>query len=246
MSLKRKLYILKHANKDYMGTMAEMQERLYRQELEKAQLEQKFSLAQLQLLKSQLNPHFLFNTLNMITRMSQLEEAQVTEEMLIALSNLLRYSLRTTEPFAPLEQEIKVVEDYMYIQKKRFGERVQWKITCRVDAVTEEIPVFLLQPLVENAVIHGISVKEEGGCIYIRISRREEALYIEVEDTGIGMQPERLKEIQDAIRDRGSGLGIGLGNIYRRITAYYEGGKVSVDSVYGKGTVISMVLGKRK
>lgn len=240
---------MKHATGDYIQTIKEMQEmkeKLYSQELEKARLEQKFSFAQLQLLKSQMNPHFLFNTLNMITRMAQLEDAHVSEEMLIALSNLLRYSLRTTEPFAPLDQEIKVVEDYMYIQKKRFGERVQWEITCQVDAEMEEIPVFLLQPLVENAIIHGISVKEEGGCISVRIDKVDEELHIEVADTGIGMKEERLREIQEAIQERGSGLGIGMGNIYRRLAAYYERREVSVDSVYGEGTVISMVLGKRK
>lgn len=126
-------------------------------------VEQRFSFAQLQLLKSQLNPHFLFNTLNMITLMAQLEEAPVSEEMLVAMSNLLRYSLRTTEPFAPLNQELKIVEDYMYIQKKRFGERVSWDIDCNIKTDQIEVPVFLLQPLVENAVIHGISRKENGG-----------------------------------------------------------------------------------
>jgi len=157
---------MKHAMQRYVHTLEEKQmieDQLHEQELERANLEQRFSFAQLQLLKSQLNPHFLFNTLNMITLMAQLEEAPVSEEMLVAMSNLLRYSLRTTEPFAPLNQELKIVEDYMYIQKKRFGERVSWDIDCNIKTDQIEVPVFLLQPLVENAVIHGISRKENGG-----------------------------------------------------------------------------------
>ena len=152
---------MNHATQDDVYTVEEkrvMEERLYEQELEKANLEQRFSLAQLQLIKSQLNPHFLFNTLNMITRMSQMEEAPVTEEMLVAMSNLLRYSLRTTEAFTPLNQELKVVDDYMYIQKKRFGDRVLWSVDCRTQTDLIEIPVFLIQPLVENAIVHGLSL----------------------------------------------------------------------------------------
>lgn len=239
---------MKHATRAYVHTLEEKQvieERLHRQELEQANLEQRFAEAQLQLIKSQLNPHFLFNTLNMITRMTQLEEAPVSQEMLVALSNLLRYSLRTTAAFTPLNQELKVVEDYMYIQKKRFGERISWQVERQVEESTEVL-VFLLQPLVENAVIHGISMKEEGGHINIRILQKQERLYISVRDEGLGMSKERLRQIKSGIKQRGSGLGIGLGNIYRRITAYYEQGEIVVESREGHGTCVNIILGKRK
>ena len=240
---------MKHATQDYVYTLEEkrvIEERLYEQELEKANLEQRFSLAQLQLIKSQLNPHFLFNTLNMITRMSQMEEAPVTEEMLVAMSNLLRYSLRTTEAFTPLNQELKVVEDYMYIQKKRFGDRVRWSVDCRIDTDLIEIPVFLIQPLVENAIVHGISSKENGGRIHIDIGMEDQLLQILVEDDGIGMSAERLQEVREAMQSRGQGIGIGLGNIHRRLAAYYESGEVVVDSRPGEGTRVKMVFGERK
>lgn len=240
---------MKHATKDYVQALEDkrsMEERLYQQEIERANLEQRFSFAQLQLIKSQMNPHFLFNTLNMITRMSKIEEAPVTEEMLIAMSNLLRYSLRTTEPFTPLNQELKVLEDYLYIQKKRFGDRISWKIACQVQAERMEVPVFLIQPLVENAVIHGISEKEEGGSICVEITEQGEGLQIVVEDTGIGMKPDKLEQIRQAMLERGSGLGIGLGNIYRRISAYYEQGEVAIDSQDQGGTVVRISFGRRK
>lgn len=240
---------MKHAMQSYVYTLMEkreIEERLHRQELEQANLEQRFSFAQLQLLKSQLNPHFLFNTLNMITRMAQFEEAPVTEEMLVAMSNLLRYSLRTTEPFTPLNQELKIVKDYMYIQKKRFGSRIRCDIDCSVITEEIEVPVFLLQPLVENAVLHGISPKENGGRIHIVIQKQDGILQISVADDGVGMSEERLDQVRNAVSLRDTGNGIGLGNIYRRIAAYYEQGGVRVDSEEWHGTTVTMIFGARK
>lgn len=240
---------MKHATKDYVHTLEEkrrVEEKLYQQELEKANLEQRFSFAQLQLLKSQLNPHFLFNTLNMITRMAQMEEAPVTEEMLIALSNLLRYSIRTTEPFTPLDQELKVLRDYMYIQKMRFGDRITWDIQCDAPANQIEVPIFLIQPLVENSIIHGLSSKEEGGRVSVTITNEEDIVTITVEDTGVGIEEEKLQEIREAVKERGRGVGIGLGNIYRRISAYYEQGEVTVDSLLNEGTTVKVSFGRRK
>lgn len=240
---------MKHAMHNYLLTLEEkrlIEEQLHQKELEKANLEQRFSLAQLQLVKSQLNPHFLFNTLNMTTRMAQMEEAPITVEMLVALSNLLRYSLRTTEAFAPLNQELKIVEDYMYIQKKRFGDRIRWTVDCQIRADEVEVPVFLLQPLVENAVIHGISEKETGGHIWIKIQKEGGILQISVADDGVGISEEKLQQIRNASRQNGSGLGIGLGNIHKRIKVYYEQGEVRIDSKEGEGTIVTMVFGDRK
>ncbi len=240
---------MKRAMESYVNTLKEkriIEDELHQKELERANLEQQFSFSQLQLLKSQINPHFLFNTFNMITRMAQIEEAPVTEEMLIAMSNLLRYSLRTTEPFTPLNQELKIVEDYMYIQEKRFGERIQWEIKCDIQAEEVEVPVFLLQPLVENAVLHGISPKVNGGSIEITIEQIEELIKITVKDDGVGMSEEKMEQIHNAFNYRGSGLGIGLSNIYRRIVAYYEKGSVKVDSIEGEGTIVTIIFGDRK
>lgn len=240
---------MKRATGAYVFAIEEkrqIEEMLHQEEIERSRLEQRFSMAQLQLIKSQLNPHFLFNTLNMITRTAQMEEAPMTEEMLVVMSNLLRYSLRTKESFAPLDQELKIVEDYMYIQKMRFGSRICWRIECREELSSMEVPVFLLQPLVENAVIHGISEKEEGGTICIRILKKEEGFWISVADTGKGIDTENLERIRREIETKGTGLGIGLGNIYRRIAAYYEDGAVSIHSREGHGTVIQITCGERK
>lgn len=240
---------MKHSTKNYVATVEEkrqMEEQFHKQELERSELEKRFSLAQLQLIKSQINPHFLFNTLNMIARMAQEEEAAVTEEMLVAMSNLFRYSIRTSNAFAPLSQELKVVEDYMYLQQMRFGDRMRWKIDCLADLHNLDVPVFLLQPLVENAVIHGISEKEEGGSIYIKIKSKDDITYISVADTGLGIPSESLEEIRQGLKIRGKGLGIGLGNIYTRLSFYYEKVSISLDSKYGSGSVVWLEFGRRK
>lgn len=215
---------------------------------EKRILEEKLFQKELELLKSQLNPHFLFNTLNITRRMAQMEEAMVTEEMLLAISALLRYSLRTSEPFTSLDRELKIVKDYMYIQEKRFGSRISWEIDCQADEKQVEVPVFLLQPLVENAVIHGISMKEDGGKIKIWIRQEDELLHISVEDSGMGMKKEKLQQLQNAIEQNSweAGSGLGLGNLYRRISAYYEQGDLLLDSKEEEGTTVRLNLGRRK
>ena len=118
---------MKHATEGYINTLKEkneMAERLHKEEVERIEMEKRLDAARLELLKSQINPHFLFNTLNMISCMAKLEEAQTTERMISSLGNLFRYNLKTSEQIVPLERELKVVQDYMYIQQMRFGSRI--------------------------------------------------------------------------------------------------------------------------
>ena len=160
---------MKHATEGYINTLKEkneMAERLHKEEVERIEMEKRLDAARLELLKSQINPHFLFNTLNMISCMAKLEEAQTTERMISSLGNLFRYNLKTSEQIVPLERELKVVQDYMYIQQMRFGSRISHDLRVEVDGGETMIPAFTLQPLVENAIIHGIARKEEGGRIF--------------------------------------------------------------------------------
>ena len=128
----------------------------------------------------------------------------------------------------------------------RFAERIRGTVVCAQELYEREEPVFLLQPLGENAVIHGLSCKEEGGNLSISVTEQDGIMQICIDDTGAGMSPERLEQIRKAMENRGSGLGIGLGNIYRRITAYYEHGQVSVDSQENEGTRVKITFGARK
>ncbi|NLS85191.1 MAG: histidine kinase [Ruminococcaceae bacterium] len=232
---------MKHSTREYVHATQELHE----QTVQRVELEKRFAVTQLQLIKSQLNPHFLFNTLNMIARMAQIEGAPVSEQMTVAMSNLLRYNLRTTEPIVPLEQELKVVEDYMYIQKMRFGSRIQYSVLCPDALLQTDVPVFLLQPLVENAVMHGLSNVENGGAIYVRARMRGDNLILSVADTGAGMTHERLTQVRAAMAKGGEGLGLGLGNVCRRITGFYPNGRVRISSKQGCGTVVYVEFAMR-
>lgn len=232
---------MKHAT----GQNFAMQKRLHQEELERVELERRFSAAQFQALKNQLNPHFLFNTLNTIARMAKIEGAPTSEKMTLAVSNLLRYNLRTNDPLVPLAQELKVVDDYMYIQQMRFGDRIRCRVDCTVDTAAL-VPCFLLQPLVENAIQHGLHEVEEGGLICVWVRSSGQRLRIAVADNGTGMAAGRLAEVRRAMKRGDSSMGIGLCNLEKRITGLYEDGAASVYSRPGGGTVVFVEFGAAK
>ncbi|GLB30315.1 hypothetical protein LAD12857_22380 [Lacrimispora amygdalina] len=208
---------------------------------EKHEMEKQLDVVRLQMLKNQINPHFLFNTLNMISSMAQIEDASVTERMISALSSLFRYNLKSTDSVMPLERELKVVQDYMYLQQMRFGQRFQYITDCSPQTLDILIPSFSLQPLVENAVIHGLSKRSRGGKILIRSWLKEGKLVISVADTGEGIDHEKLEEIRCSLRDgEEKKTGIGVGNIYRRVHGMYKDGEVSIYSAPLKGTAVQL------
>ena len=197
----------------------------------------------MELLKSQINPHFLFNTLSMIACTAKLEEAETTEKMIISMSSLFRYNLKTSEQIVALKQELDVVQNYIYIQKMRFGSRVAYETDIRTDAGRIRIPAFTMQPIVENAIIHGLSKKEAGGRIIVRAWERENQVVISVADNGLGMDSQRLRELRDGLKGgKTAKVGIGLGNISKRIHNMYQRGNVQIYSTEGRGTVIQMVI----
>lgn len=237
---------MKHATEGYINTLKknnEMAGLLHGEELERMEMEKQLESAKLELLKSQINPHFLFNTLNMIGCMAKLEDAATTEKMIYSMSNLFRYNLKTSEQFVALNQELKVVQDYVYIQQMRLGSRIRYDSDIQVNGGQVIIPAFTLQPIVENAVIHGLSKKEQGGRLYLRIWQKENCVIISVADTGVGMTQEQLESLKEGLKERRSAkVGIGLGNIYKRIHILYEKGEMNIWSRRGCGTVVQMVI----
>lgn len=239
---------MKYATGEYILGLEERKKTLdllHAEEMEKLETERRLEAMKLEVLKNQVNPHFLFNTLNVIGGMAMLENAETTEKMIMALSNLFRYNLKNPYPEAILSQELNVVKDYMYIQQMRFGERISCSIRCEVDENTVVIPTFTFQPLVENAVIHGLAPKEEGGKIYVRVWRSEGETMITFHDTGVGMSTEKLenlrKRLSDGIINRDS---IGVGNVYRRFKIMYPDGSFEIYSREGKGTMIKLRIPK--
>ncbi len=230
---------MKHAMADYIAT----REQLHKEAMEKLEMEKNMEHIRLEMLKSQVNPHFLFNTLNMISCMARLEDAETTDKMIVSLGNLFRYNLRTKEQEVYLEQELEALDDYVYIQQMRFDSRITCKKDIRVDPFSVRIPSFTLQPIVENALSHGMKAKEEGGRILLRIWLEGNMLIISLMDNGQGMNMEEKAALHKKILDsEKTGRSIGLGNIYRRMAMLYPDGELKVYSKEGRGTVIQLKI----
>lgn len=240
---------MKLVTKNYISTLKannEMAALLHQEELERVEMEKQLDAARLENLKNQINPHFLFNTLNMIACSAKLEEAATTERMITSMSNLFRYNLKTSEQVVSLAGELKVVRDYMYIQQMRFGDRIRYEEEIDADEETVRIPAFTLQPVVENAIIHGIGKKEEGGTIRLRVLDGVDRVIISVADDGLGMGPEKLEALREALKGTGTArVGIGLGNIYRRLQMMYEDADFKIESSENGGTVVWMEIPQR-
>lgn len=237
---------MKHSLEDYIHTLQErnrMAVALHEQEMAQAELEQHLYRTRLEMLKSQVNPHFLFNTLNMISCMARLEDAATTDRMILSLSNLFRYNLRTQDQEVYLEQELEALDDYIYIQQMRFGGRIACRKLIRVEPANVRIPSFTLQPVVENAFVHGLSDLEEGGRITLRIWQQGSGVVVSIADNGKGMTAGELEALRLKLRrSEQTSLGIGLGNICRRIEMMYPEGGYRIYSKPGRGTIIQFTI----
>lgn len=238
---------MKFSTSEYIIAMEEKRETLdmlHNEEVQRLEAERRLETMRLEALKNQINPHFLFNTLNVIGGMAMLENASTTGQMIKALSSLFRYNLQSSESVTTLMRELKIVRDYMYIQKMRFGDRVDYEIQCLVDEEETLVPTFTFQPLIENAVIHGLGRKEEGGRIAIRIWEVEEDLKISVADTGVGMSQEILQTVKEKLKEDYSNANIGIGNVYRRIKLAFPSSEMDIKSKENEGTEIEITIRK--
>lgn len=238
---------MKKTMTEYIHTLEEknkMAELLHKEELEKVEMEKNLEKAKLDILKHQVNPHFLFNTLSMISSMARLEDAEITDKMTVKLGNLFRYNLRTVEQEVFLEQELKAMDDYIYIQQMRFDNRIIYEKIIKVNEYTVKIPSFTLQPLVENAFVHGVCDMEQDGKIIVKIWEENDRVIITIEDNGCGIDENKLQEIHKKIYEKDiSGKGIGLGNICKRIQMMYqEEGHFEIFSTSGKGTLVRLEI----
>lgn len=190
--------------------------------------------ARLAALTSQINPHFLFNTLNSVSSLIRTDPNQA-RVMVVKLSKVLRRLLRKHENFAALRDELSFIEDYLAIEVVRFGEKLRFEKDVADDTLDMLVPSMLLQPLVENCIKHGLSSKVEGGTIRIRTERRETRLHLLVEDDGIGIPEAKLATLLDR--------GIGVSNVNERLKVLFGNEyRMWIDSQPGKGTRIQIEL----
>lgn len=170
--------------------------------------------SELKALQSQINPHFLFNSLNMIVSIAYLEGAEQTTTLMELLGGYLRYNLDRANTIVTVTDEIENVKDYLQIQKVRMGARFDYSVQMDEGSAEARIPCLILQPLVENAISHGLRNCVQGGIIQVQITSKKNRLQIVVRDNGSGIDPEQLAMLnamqhEDPLRpDEGNGIGV--------------------------------------
>jgi len=190
--------------------------------------------ARMDALQSQINPHFLFNTLNSISSLVRFDP-DAARELIVKLANILRRLLHKHDAFVQLREEIEFIDDYLDIEVVRFG-RDKLRVVKDLDPASLEVvvPSMLLQPLVENSLKHGLGGRIDGGRITLRSRLQGDKLLIQVEDDGVGME---------ATRDASPATGIGMANVAERIKVLYgEQGTMSVVGCDGQGTSVTLEL----
>ncbi|QHT60857.1 sensor histidine kinase [Paenibacillus lycopersici] len=205
----------------------------------------------MQVLLSQINPHFLYNTLNTIDIMIDVGSKRDLHEMMGVLCRLLKYSL-DGDPQPPLEEELRYAGDYLHIQSVRYGNRFNFRIDpAPPELARMPVPKLVLQPIVENAVFHGLHALEgRKGELVVSVRSEAKGVVVYVRDNGVGIPPERLERLRQALRDGGdpaSGRGIGMLNVHRRIGLHFgERYGLSVNSEPGIGTTIAIQLPRQE
>ena len=221
----------------------------YETELQKEQLSNKQREAEFKMLASQINPHFLYNALETIRMKAHLSGQKEIAEVVKKLAKIMRRNLSISNDLVSLEAELELVRHYLEIQKFRFGEKISFSFDIQCDINGYTILPLLLQPLVENAFVHGLERKIGQGCICIRIREEEDFLKICVEDDGMGIDQENLEQLQirlakDELSKTGS---IGLTNVNQRTKLYYgEQYHLHIESTLHQGTRVSIELPLRK
>jgi two-component system, sensor histidine kinase YesM len=207
------------------------------------------SQTELKALQAQIDPHFLYNTLNALYWSLDDRGEEDLAEIVIAMSGLFRYTIgnANSSEWVTIQAALDQIERYLQIMKMRLGERLLWEISVDPNLLSIKIPKLLIQPLVENAIMHGIESSREQGCVLVKIKRINDSsnLLVTVKDNGPGINREALNALNLAIKNDNvssfKGMGMALTNVNKRIKLYYEGYDLSglrLESEIGKGTTV--------
>jgi two-component system sensor histidine kinase YesM len=227
-----------------------LEKKLHDEEIKNITMEQLLKEARFLSLQSQINPHFLFNTLNTISRIVMFGKNNDAMRLIESFSNLLRYNLGDFHKQVPLKKELEIIKHYLYIQQYRFEERLNFSIVCSDPELLEvPIPCFALQPLVENSIIHGIEPKEDGGKIRIKISALHDEIIIKIIDNGVGIPKQRMEAIQTLKQNNHTGHSnaIGIANVVHRLTIFTGQSQCfGIRSIEGFGTLVTVRIPKKR
>lgn len=231
---------------------AEIESRLKKQELQNIKMKSMLDEAELRSLQAQIDPHFMFNTLNAAMQIAMFEDAERTQLFLEHFSDLLRYNLGTISIPSTIFDEIKNIESYIYLLNERYGRKIEFNEYIEDGIPDLEIPRMTLQPIVENSFIHGINEMESGGVINVAVKKCGDFVYIEISDNGRGMSRETIEKIMSdnhcslskVDNDGHKSQSIGLGNVISRLMLFYHVEKksdvIEIESVLGTKTTLKL------
>lgn len=226
--------------RDYVEQIRENLSREARQKEHDLMMENLLQVAQLKNLQAQINPHFLFNALNTGAQMAMLEGADRTGEFVEHVADFYRYNIKLFDRDVTLGEELKMAQDYIYIQKVRFADRITYKETIDQDCLLVRMPGLVLQPLVENALNHGLKDVEQGGRVEITVRPTGQSIEVLIHDNGHGMPADKIRKIlsvtpndetqptsptdlsAQAFKGKSAGAGIALTNVINRLRLFYH------------------------
>lgn len=199
----------------------------------------------LKMLASQINPHFLFNTLETIRMKAHIRNEREIAHVVMLLGKLMRKNLELSGEKVPLAEEVERIRGYLEIQRFRYGERLNFTIDISEETLKTSIYPLLLQPLVENAIVHGLENKEEGGTVAVSARLRDGNLFLHVQDDGVGMTEEKARQVVNQLNvpEADAETRIGLRNVHQRIRlSYGEDYGIRIESEAGVGTRVWIIM----
>jgi len=209
----------------------------------RAELAERLRIAELKSLKAQMNPHFIFNILNSIGCFALTEGAKKTQEMIYMLSQLLRYNITHSGQSVTLVEDIQNIERYIKIQQFRFGDKITYSINIPNELKNQAVPPFIIQPFIENAIQHGIIPKEGSGHLTLQAYSEENDIIIKIEDNGIGMPPQKIKNLFGTRTKEPDTTNIGIQNTRTRLMqSFGPQYDISIKSYLNKGTTITIKI----
>jgi two-component system sensor histidine kinase YesM len=230
--------------REMVHTIAKTNAEITEERLKVEHLKLSRSEAEFKALASQINPHFLYNTLETIRMKAYANKDKETADLIKTLGKFMRRSLAVAGDLVTVESELSFVHNYLILQSARFGDRVHYNIYSEVPGNALIVPL-IIQPLAENSYAHGVESMKTGAYIFIKLLKRGENLVIEVTDNGKGISEERLEEVRQKIKkaDTSSGKSIGLTNTNSRIKKFYgDIYGMEIFSEEGKGTTVRITL----
>lgn len=220
-----------------------MKRKLDEAQLNQLRVEKLLKESELKALQARINPHFIFNSLNLIVNMAYIEGAEETAGLMEALADFLRYNLDKFSKVVTLKDELDNIKDYFAIQSRRFGQRITFIVEEDSSAEATMLPCLIIQPLVENAIIHGVGMYTQDGVVGVQIKKEKDYVRITIYDNGVGMDAEKLRAVNAISYEicEQEEVHIGLHNVFSRLKIFFNNKvKIEVSSEPGIQTTFNL------